>query len=76
MPTTVTPVLRTKNDDLLRARSPAISRASWLPRVRHRMAVWRVVAILGAIVLTLGWLFPPASSYRVANPAVQWIIGL
>lgn len=76
MPTTVATVLRTKSDALLRARSPAMSMASWLPLVRGRMAVWRVVAILGAIVLTLAWLFPPASSYRVANPAVQWITGL
>jgi hypothetical protein len=76
MPTTIAPVLRTKSDDLLRGRSSAMSMASWLPLDRGRMAVWRVVAILGAIVLALAWLFPPASSYRVANPAVQWITGL
>jgi hypothetical protein len=76
MPRTVAAVLRTKSDELLRARSPAMSMASWLPLDRGRMAVWRVVAILGAIVLALAWLFPPASSYRVENPAVQWITGL
>jgi hypothetical protein len=76
MPTTIAHVLQTKSDDLPRVRSLAMSMASWLPLVRGQMAVWRVVAILGAIVLTLAWLFPPASSYRVAYPAVQWITGL
>jgi hypothetical protein len=38
------------------------------------MALWIAIAILGAI--TLVSVLPPASSYRVANPTPQWVIGL
>jgi hypothetical protein len=76
MPTIVVPVLRAKSDELQRALSPAMSMASRPPPVRGRAAFWLTVAILGAIVLALAWVFPPASSYRVANPTVQWITGL
>jgi hypothetical protein len=38
------------------------------------MALWIAIAILGAI--TLAGVLPPASSYRVANPTPQWVIGL
>jgi hypothetical protein len=43
-------------------------------RFRSRMALWIAIAILGAI--TLVSVLPPASSYRVANPTPQWVIGL
>jgi hypothetical protein len=76
MPTIVTPVLRAKSDELQRALSPAMSVASRPPLVRGREAFWYTVAILSALVLALASVFPPASSYRVANPAVQWITGL
>jgi hypothetical protein len=38
------------------------------------MALWIAIAILGAIALVS--VLPPASSYRVANPTPQWVIGL
>jgi hypothetical protein len=75
MPTTVSPALRAKSDEPQRALSPAMSMASRLPPVRGRAAFWLTVAILGAIVLALASVFPPAS-YRVANPTVQWMTGL
>jgi hypothetical protein len=76
MPTTVAPDLRAKSDELQRVLSPAASIASRPALVRDRAAFWLTVAILGAIVLALASVFPPASSYRVANPAVQWMTGL
>ena len=68
MPTNLAAVVRAENDDLQRAFSPAMSTDSRPPLVRGRMGFWLVFAILGAIVLVLAWLVPPASSYRVANP--------
>ena len=76
MPTIVVPALRAKSDKPQRPASPVTSMASQPPPVRGRDAFWLTVAILGAIVLALSWVFPPASSYRVANPTVQWITGL
>jgi hypothetical protein len=76
MPTIVVPVLRAKSDKPQRAPSPVTSMASQPPPVRGRAAFWLTATILSAIVLALSWVFPPASSYRVANPTVQWITGL
>ena len=76
MSTTVPVVLREASDDLQRDRSLGMSRASRPLFVRSRMAFAITVAIWGAIVLALAWVLPPASSYRVATPTLQWITGL
>lgn len=41
---------------------------------RSRIALGIAVAILAAIILAC--VLPPASSYRVAIPTPQWVVGL
>lgn len=42
--------------------------------VSSRIWLWIGVAILGAI--SVAWVLPPASSYRVTIQTPQWVVGL